>query len=231
MTGALYATSLGAGGFPPPPGPTTTSNLLRLNPATGAQISSTPITDAGTPISIADLALQPGTGTLFGIRGPNDQLGGQGKLYTINKTTGVATLVGNTGDFFAAIAFAPNGTLYMASSDLGPMGMNINLALKTLNPTNAATITSVPLNDFVGALAVRPEDSAIFAGTGDSGNFFTINPATGAETLLGNTGRNFVGDFAFAPIPEPSSLGLIALGGLGLAVLRRRQAAVSKGRS
>jgi hypothetical protein len=45
---------------------------------------------------------------------PNDaNFSGTANLYTIS-TTGAATLVGNTGVFFGSIAFARNGTLYMA---------------------------------------------------------------------------------------------------------------------
>src|SRR5207342_2920734 len=106
------------------------SNLIRINPDTGATISSSPITAGGVGISIADLAMQPGTNILFGLRSPGDQGGGEGLLYTINKTTGVATLVGNTGDFFGSIAFAPNGTLYMSAADLDfATGNTINIAL------------------------------------------------------------------------------------------------------
>src|SRR5205823_2607571 len=103
---------------------------------------------------------------------------------------------------FASIAFAPNGTLYMSAGDLDfATGDIINTRLKRLNPTNAATLSFVPTNDFFGALAVRPEDSVIFGGTGDFAELFTINPVTGAETLIGTTGRNFVGDLAFQPVP------------------------------
>src|SRR5437763_10790954 len=64
-TGALFGATQGPGGFPPPPGPVTASDLIRLNPATGALLSSVLIKDAsGTAISIADLAVQPGTDTL-----------------------------------------------------------------------------------------------------------------------------------------------------------------------
>lgn len=224
LSNTLYAATLPGGGFPPPPGPTGVSSLLRLNPITGAILSSVTITDAGVGISIADLAVQPSTGFLYGIRGPIDQLNGQGKLYTINTTTGVATLVGNTGDFFGAIAFAPNGTLYMSSADLDANDNLVNISLKRLNPNNAATIGSVPTVDFFGALAVRPDDSVIFGGNGDQGQLFTINPATGAETLVGSTGRNFVGDLAFLT-PEPASF---ALACLGLIMLIAAQRAVGR---
>lgn len=226
-SGILFATTQPGGGFPPPPGPTGVSQLLRLNPTTGLSLGSVSISDGTNQISIADLALQPGTGKLFGIRGPNDQLGGQGLLYTINAITGLATLVGNTGDFFGSLAFAPNGTLYMSSADLDFAGNFINIGVKTLNPLNAAQLSFIATTDFFGALAVRPEDSALFGGNGDFAQLFQINPTTGAETLIGGTGRTFVGDLAFQPVPEPASLALVAAGSLVL--LLRRQ--TMKGRS
>jgi hypothetical protein len=220
INGALYATTQPSGGFPPPPGAMGASLLLSLNAANGSILSSVPVKDGTNQISIADLAVQPGTGMLFGIRGPNDGLNGQGMLYTINKTTGVATPVGNTGDFFGAIAFAPNGTLYMTSADLDNMGNQLNISLKTLNPANANLLTVVPMINFMGALAVRPEDGTIFGDNGDSAQLFTIDPTTGAETLIGSTGRTFVGDLAFQ-VPEPASLALVAIG-FGALLLRRR---------
>ena len=226
LNGLLFAATQPGGGFPPPPGPVGVSRLLRLDPANGAILGSATITAAGVGISIADLAVQPGTGILFGIRSPQDQLGGQGNLYTINKTTGAATLVGATGDFFASIAFAPNGTLYMSSADLDfATGNLINIGLKRLNPANAAVLNFVPTVDFFGALGVRPEDGVLFADNGDAAQLFTINPTTGAETLLGSTGRNFVGDLAFTPVPEPASLALI-WGGCGLLLLLSRRRAI-----
>jgi hypothetical protein len=215
----------GNNGFPPPLPTAPTSDLVQINPDTGALIKDIGlITAGGTPLQIADLSVQPGTGVLFGISASSSgDFNAAGNLYTINTTTAVATLVGATGDFFGAIAFAPNGTLYMDSADLDAMGNIVNTELKTLDPTNAHTLTMVATSDAPGALGVRP-DGTIFAGNGDAGKIYTINPINGQETTVGNTGLNFVGDLDFRPVPEPSSVALLGtlLGILGLAVGRRR---------
>jgi PEP-CTERM motif len=230
--GSLFATTQPGGGFPPPPGPIGASQLLQLNPANGSILVSVPIMLGTTAISIADLAVQPSTGILFGIRGPNDQLGGQGGLYTINKTTGAATLVGDTGHFFGSIAFAPNGTLYMSSADLDFVTGNlINISLRTLNPANAAALTTVPTIDFFGALGIQPTDGVIFGGNGDFSQLFKINAVTGAESLIGNTGRNFVGDLAFQPVPEPTTSALIGLGLVALISWRLARRPLNNGRA
>lgn len=198
--GALYATTLTGGGFPPPP-PSLISHLIKINPDTGAQLEDIgAITDgAGGPaISIADLAFQPCTDVLYGVRAPVDGLGGEGNIYTIDTATGVATLVGKTGLFFGSIAFAPNGTLYMSGAGFGPPNL-----LLTLNPVNAAVQSSVTTAHGYGALGIRRTDGVIFGGTGDSGNVYKVDPATGAETFVGNTGQNFVGDFDFRPVGGP----------------------------
>ena len=205
-TGKLFASTQGPGGFPPPPGPISTSSLLILNPATGGITSNIgTIMDGAVGISISDLSVQPGTDTLYGVRGPQDGNDGQGFLYTINKTTGAATLVGNTNAFFASIAFAPNGTLYESAADLDFMtGTLVNIIIMSINPSNGATIASVPTSQFFGALGVRSSDGVLFSGNGDFHQIFTINPTTGVATLVGDTGQNFVGDIAFAPIVAPA---------------------------
>ena len=173
LDGVLYgSTRGGAGGPPPPPEP---GNLIRIAPDTGALISSVVITDAlGSGLSINDLAIQPGTGVLFGVGGNNGTDTGGSKLYTINPTTGAAKLIGDAGGFFGSIAFAPDGTLYMSwSSDVD----QTTNRLLTLDPATAATLSTVPLADFYGAIAVRPTDGVIFVGNGEDQQIFTIDPS------------------------------------------------------
>jgi hypothetical protein len=210
-------------GFPPPLPNSPTSDLVQINPSTGALIKDIGLIHVGgTALQIADLAIQPGTGTLFGISASSSgDFSAAGNLYTIDKATAAATLVGATGDFFGAIAFAPNGTLYMHAADLDNMGNLVNTLLKTLDPTNAHTLTAVATLDVPGALAVRA-DGTIFAGNGEGGKIYTINPLNGQETTVGNTGLNFVGDLDFQPVPEPMSLVICGLGLIGLVMHRRR---------
>jgi hypothetical protein len=220
-TGELFGSTIGPVPFPPPP-PPGFSDLIRLNPANGALLSDVAITAGGTNISIADVSMQPGTNILFGVSSPVGGTAPPGQLYTINVATGVATPVGAPQGFFDSIAFAPNGTLYESLADLGAMGGEANPRLQILNPSTGVPIgTAVSTDFFFGALGIRPEDGAIFVGTGDQSGVYILNPTTGAPTLIGNTGPNFVGDFAFTPVPEPASIVLIA-GGL-LALLTRRR--------
>ena len=98
----------------------------------------------------------------------------------------------------------------------------INIGLSRINTANGANLSFVPTIDYFGALAVRPEDGVLFGTNGDQAQLLTINPTTGAETLIGGTGRNFIGDIAFQTIPEPGSLALLGLGFAAL-LLRRRK--------
>ena len=89
----------------------------------------------------------------------------------------------------------------MASGSVAP-------SLATLDPTNAAVLTSIATANFYHSLAVRPTDGVIFGGTGDEQGVYTIDPATGVATWIGLTGRDLVGDSPFrsgnlqiAPVP------------------------------
>jgi hypothetical protein len=227
----------GPGSPPSPTNPpaTTFSDLIKINPTNGALISSVGITSGGNTVSIADLATQPGTNAIFGIQSPNDpNFTGTDNLYTINPTTGVATLVGNTGVFFGSIAFAPNGTLYMTSADLPAADggtfpvtsscfADINCQLDIVNPANAQTLSFVVLPDFYAAFGITTTGGLLADnGAGDigqpctgqfcaalSGLTFT---ASGNTTFIANTGLNFVGDIAAQLTPEPGSLVLLAIG-------------------
>ena len=234
----LYGSTLGGGGFPDFPPQPNVSHLIQINPASGALVSDIgQITDGvgGPGIAISDLAIQPGTGLLYGIESTEAEGGVKtqfGNLYTINRITGVAALVGTTGIQNASLAFAPNGTLYITTANINPddpSGPFIDVNLDTVDASTGKIRTSVPTPMFWTALAFDPTTGLLFGGTGGgndlasvSGDIFKIDPGTG--NIVGHvstTGQNFVGDLDFRPVPEPINLVLVATGLAAILCYRR----------
>jgi PEP-CTERM motif len=221
-SGNLYGSTITGGGFPPPSTITLSSDLIRLNPATGALLqNAVPITANGAHLGIAEITVQPGTGILFGVEARDDGLNQSGNLWKIDPQTGAATRVGSAGKFFNTITFAPNGTLYLEAADLA-MGPT-NPSLNVIDPNTGMILSSQATTDYFGALAVRPTDGVLLASTGDSAKLMTINPANGAETLVGSTGLNYVGALAFSPVPEPGALALLGLGLVATSIAVRQR--------
>lgn len=176
--------------------------LVRVDPTTGATLTSVTIDLPGTALSWGNgLAKQPVTGRLYGVLkwsgGPTPpgstarpQLGKKHNqfassapgpptgrlLVTICPLTGDATLIGDLGDAFAAIAFDGNtGTLYGVTGDggLSPDSLYI------INPYDATTFFVTFLgNGFDGEmLGFNSADGLLYHG---SGNYFY----TGIDSVL-----------------------------------------------
>ncbi len=218
--GQLFGSTIAGGG--------STSTLVQIDPGTGGLINTVgSITDAGNPISIGDLAFQPGTGVLFGVRSNTDGAGSGGFLYTINTATGVATFVGDTGGGAGGgIAFAPDGTLYQT-------GYNSSFdftSLNVINSADASRVSTVAVNTYFDGLAVRADGTLFASGGGPIEDIFVIDPITGGVTSIGLTGAGAASDLAFlAAVPEPSTFVLIGLGVAGAWGYRwRRQRILAK---
>lgn len=191
------------------------STLIEIDPANGRQISTIgTITDItisgpggnGTTLKIADLSFQPGTNVLFGVTAGNASNNVGGTLYTINTETAEATLVGQTcatPDYGAAIAFGPDGTLYlvgeMQTNGAQPAGGTIDI-LATIDPADGSCITTVPIGNFYDGLAVRG-DGVIFASQGDDSGIVKLDPMTGAATFIGNSVED-AGDMDFLVVEQ-----------------------------
>ena len=144
------------------PGGNRVSNLVEIDPDSGALLSSVPITRSGIAISVGDLAIQPGTNAIFGVHSNADASPFPGgELYTIDRTSGVATVVGNPNSAVSGgIAFTTDGRLFQVALS-APGGFR---SLNELNPSNAARISTTPLvpGVFYDGLAIRPSDGTFF---------------------------------------------------------------------
>ena len=158
---------------------------------TGAVLANVgSVTLLGSPIAVGDLALQPGTGTLYGIRAGVDGEGLAGQILTIDRTTATATYIGPFTDLQAgAITFGPDGTLYQSTG----------ASLRSIEPANGSTLSEIPVVRYYDGLGFRKRGGTLF-GSG-SGALWRIDPATGQETELLPGPGGAVSDVAFPPGP------------------------------
>ncbi|MBZ5590205.1 MAG: DUF4394 domain-containing protein [Acidobacteriia bacterium] len=153
---SLYGTEYGGGA------------IYRINPADGTYVTL----GAPGPNPFPGLAYDPGTNTLYGTDEDN--------LYTVNLTTGAATLVGAHG-----VAGGITGLTFNAAHTV-LYSIGYDGILYSVNPATGAATS-------VGALGVAPNDivdlATDSAGTvyavGTAANLYSVNTTTGAATLLG----------------------------------------------
>jgi hypothetical protein len=160
---------------------TSTPRVAIWDPATNTNITLATLSLTG-PVMRAAFDAQ---GVLYIIAGNSD-------LYMIDTTTGAATFIGTVTADGAALAspsgdmaFAPDGTLYI--DDNG-----------ALYAANVATLTAsyIGSDGAVGNVQVAFGSDGLFYGTVSTGDLYRIDLATGATTLIGDTGVYQIGDLA-----------------------------------
>ena len=217
-----------------------TSTLIQINPLNGSLVSTIgSITaadgaDAGSNLSIGDLAYNRATDTLFGITSNAASPTSGGDIYTIDTGTGMASFVGKTiWDTNAGITFDDKGQLLALGydPDVGPFGTNMLFMLDTTDGSEIDRLT-VSLNDFIfPGLGYDESTGNIVAVERFTGNLYNLDATTGvgslsgtgAMTLIGMPENTFVSDVAFR-VSAPAGVAILALGLISLAYSRRRRA-------
>jgi hypothetical protein len=209
--GLLFATSDENSGTP---------DLIQINPTTGALINNVgTMTFAGNPVSMNDIAIHPATGVIYGSVANGAGLNSN-DLVTINRTTAVVTLIGTPpyGGLggYAALAFAPDGTLWAKPTSDGYYA--------TVNPATAAIITSNTTTIGGLGIAIHPVDGRMLIAeccTTLGNDIFSLNTTTAVATLLGPAGGNRrVHDLAFVGAPAPAgAVAIPSMNAWGLALM------------
>lgn len=171
----------------------------------------------GLGLGVGDLGVDVlDTGLTFDAAG-NLYLADEGTqgFYSVDPTTGAATLIGSTGREITALG-AVGSTVYGIDDE--------NNQLVTIDPATGATTLVGDLGVDVGDTGLDAFGGLLYA-VEDDGRIFTIDPATGAATEVGSTLDGFEG-LAIGPqaaVPEPATLALAGAGLAGLAGYRLRR--------
>jgi PEP-CTERM motif len=219
-----------------------TGSVATVDATTGAVTSSVAVTGligAGTNNGLYSVAYDRTTNILYG--------NSSRRLYTINTTTGVATLVGNLqpGSIIGLGIDDSTGTLFAISQIVDPQNV-IQIVLRTLDKANASVLSTVTLANqcacdiafdpltnqgYVSSAFYDANDNFLYAGL-DALN--GVGPGTtfvgqhGPAAPFGMSGLAFLG--VTGAVPEPASWALMMTGfglvGYSMRRARRQQSSV-----
>jgi hypothetical protein len=192
-----------------------------------------PVLNTGPRLGLdAGLGFNSATGTMYNLNAGI----GTSSLYTINLSTGAATLVG-TSTVAGADNIAIRGGTAFAIDALDPFlsgGTDslytVDLATGAMSPVGSLVIG---FNDLVGS---DFDSSGTLWMIADQLGIFTVNTATGLASFVATPRDTLTGAFltgfqglAIGPqaVPEPATILVVATGLLALFGLRRRRVGVS----
>lgn len=182
--------------------------LATVNASTGAAT----VFGVGNGISNMMILETANDGTLFSASWSTNS------LYTMNKTTGVATLVGSLGF---------NGVMDFAFDTTGTLWATNSASLYKVNTTTGAGAFVANLSGISGNMGIAFDDSNRLFGTqwGTANSpLWEINTTTGVATVINNTGLSSPhgGDILHNVPDSGATFTLMGAALLGLAALRRQ---------
>lgn len=178
--------------------------------------------------TILDMSWDPARNRMLAIAGDS---GSTSRLYEVDLSSGALTDLGainNLNDGFGiSLGVDVDGTIY-AHGVATDTWYRINP--NTLNAT-ALNVLPFGTNFGQGGTIDWSGDGtlyhAAFNSTSFNGELWTIDKTNGNATFVGTLGTNIdsliqITDIAIFPIPEPTSMALMAIGGIGCLILARR---------
>jgi hypothetical protein len=221
ITGVLYGSTGNSS-------PAQAAKLVTINPATAlvtviGSFNAGPVSSGGTPSTMADISFDS-AGNLYGV----GSIGGP-QLYSINASTGQATVIGGTG-----LTSTTGGGLAISSGGAF-FGTPTSTRFGTYNSiTGAYTNIANPTKPLGGAYAALDFDGGTLyglnlgPGSAPPTELVTFDQGTGAITDLGPS-VVALDAIAFQPIaiPEPRTMALLGLAATGMLVRASRRKQVT----
>lgn len=140
------------------------SALYQIHPTSGKVLGKVGNTGAN---ALAGISIHPATRMLYAANGAAAPTG----LFTLDKTTGAATLIGSSGKVVPSMSFDGGGVLY-AWDQVGKKLMTLNLS------TGAATVLNGDLTPAATGLVFGPDGTLYLKG---ANNLHTLDKATGLK--------------------------------------------------
>jgi hypothetical protein len=171
----------------------------------------TPINLQGGSANWYSLAADPVANLLYSVDADN------GNTLVSVTPGGVITNIGPVGSVIAGLAYdAVNHILYGIGSG----------QLFTINvTTGTATLlgdTTIPFSNDAG-LAYDPATATLYMNTA-AGTLYSLNTTSGVASFIGSNSVTLIDGLAVIPdVPEPSSIALVALGAVAMALKLRRR--------